>query len=189
MGIRIASYGLHKPSRGRLLKCQRCGARCSNHRTLDAHYRRDHKKSLRCSKCAKVCNTPSSLAHHKYFHLPIQHQCNDCPAKFRFKSEFTTHRISHAAKGYNQCQFGKCGNIFKHPNSLLRHIRTHKYTKTLKCRHCSYTTKDPRYLGIHMRKHLDPKYECQRCKVKFYHPESFKRHVATNKCRAPSPEY
>ena len=124
-------------------------------------------------------NTPNSLIRHFYTHLSGNHQCDQCPKSFHFKSELESQKNKHSN---HRLQCSKYDKSFIRNSDLNARLNTHGGQKW-KCSYkgCYKECADKCYLSTHMKIHSDElKYLCRKCNERFCFYEQRKRHKSNH---------
>ena len=117
-----------------------CMSRFRSVRNWNSHHQLIHKgHKLSCSKCNKTFKTPSFLCDHGYIHSDKKYKCEKCDKVFPFKSTYHIHRRTHLRSRIHKCFAGSCGQEYKWPQDLHRHIQIHR-NQTYGCNICDYTS-------------------------------------------------
>ena len=173
---------LEKKTESRKYKCRMCPEKSPSCRALTEHHQKKHG-IIYCSKCNKAFNNPHTLTKHMYEHGKKKHVCNNCGSKFPFKSQLTTHKLTHR-KANQLYMYPKCGKHFKSKSNLNHHTALH--TKPwLKCPDCKdYRTKDKRNFESHRLSHSKiERYFCDNCGVEFVYNTQKLRHIKDKVCK------
>ena len=130
-----------------------------------------------CGKCLKWVTTPNRFADHQYYHQEARHKCGRCNKTFHFNSGLQLHKNKHRRNKVYKCFAKNCAHIYKWPQDLLRHVKTHRIMRW-HCEYCDYTSNETRLLRQHKRTHLNiKKFACRRnCNDMFKHAMQRYRH-------------
>ncbi|KAJ6626763.1 Transcription factor grauzone, partial [Pseudolycoriella hygida] len=186
-------------------RCDICGKRLTDKRTLNSHMKShepDSSFTFECDSCHKSFRRESRLlAHKQYVHSPVK--CTRCGIDYPSKSKLTTHlRNAHQSKNTIPQFCDICGKHFsskqfflihmqsKHstmerpkfqPKSkpdLVRHMLRH-VESPVKCSICSKVLGNRFSLASHMRYvHVERRHRCTICDKKFRTSLTLKEHIA-----------
>lgn len=153
-----------------MIYCAQCKTttKCLNDRENDEERTKNCSKCQRalqykCTKCNIIYKTISSFKYHK---------------KIRCNKE-VEHLDAHSKK-LHKCS--KCDNSYKYRKHMLHHERSCGRTAFLKCKSCTYTSKDLYHLRAHFRNihtTFDEKnYKvCDLCGKRYKYTVNFNRHA------------
>ena len=171
----------------RKFKCPKCGQTEFSVQALNNHYRGTHGK-LTYKKCKKQFNTPSSLKKHEYIHLDKPFKCRHCDKCYPFKSQLSSHEITHTNQQDYKCNITRCNKTFKRKNEYDMHMRVHDGIEH-KCDHpgCTYSNYDECNLIAHQKVHKPEikRYTCTYCGENFLHYTQRSRHIQRECTKAP----
>ena len=134
------------------------------------HLNRHHDVKYQCSTCLKWIKTPSRFNEHKYTHKEARYKCGRCSKTFYFESGLKLHKHLHKRHRTYKCFSKNCNKLYKWPQDLLRHVKSH-LGRNLCCKVCDYSTYEKRLLTQHEVMHQDIKnYKCRKnCIQTFKH--------------------
>lgn len=89
---------------------------------------------------------------HMYIHKEKRFKCGRCGHKFTFQSGLNLHRNLHRRMCHYRCFAANCKRIYKWPQDLLSHIKSHLKV-ILKCEYCTYSMHERRLLVKHKNVH------------------------------------
>ena len=130
-GFNISVHGIRRRQCRTYLKCKipHCRSQFLTVRDWNSHHHLTHSGiKLSCNKCNKTFITPSFLRDHVYVHSDCKYNCEKCDKTFAFRSHYRIHRRTHLHSKIHKCFTGFCGQEYKWPQDLHRHIQVH-----LKC--------------------------------------------------------
>ena len=134
------------------------------------HLNKHHDMRYQCSTCLKWIKTPSRFNEHKYTHKEARYKCGRCSKTFYFESGLKLHKHLHKRHRTYKCFSKICNKLYKWPQDLLRHVKSH-LGRNLHCKVCDYSTYEKRLLTQHEVTHQDIKnYKCRKnCIQTFKH--------------------
>ena len=141
------------------------------------HLNRHRDIKYQCSTCLKWIKTPSRFNEHKYSHKEARYKCGRCSKTFYFESGLKLHKNLHKRYRTYKCFAKNCNKLYKWPQDLLRHVKSH-LDQNLRCEVCDYSTYEKRLLIQHKVMHQDIKnYKCRKnCTKTFKHAMQWYRH-------------
>ena len=185
--LSVKHHGLKKFKKIRKFRCKLCNKILNSRREANEHHKANHGKCY-CNICGKACNTPSTLERHMYVHSESKpHVCRTCGEAFTFEGEWKQHRFKHRRIAAFPCNH--CIKRFMREGELVKHQKVHE-NKDYNCDQCTYTSKDPRNLKQHLKKHTDDlPYMCIKCNNCFKYWTQKDRHKCPGIPRSSSPEF
>ena len=129
--------------------------------------------------------SPIQHRDHIYLHKEMQFTCGHCYKSFPSISRLNLHHHVHRKQRLYNCFSPNCKRMYKWPQDLIRHLKTHLLTRH-SCLHCEYSNPKKRLLVQHIRVHSnDLPLACRQCGTQFkhsmkcYHHEKSLNHFAT----------
>ncbi|XP_055608803.1 zinc finger protein 782-like [Uranotaenia lowii] len=203
----LQHHAQHHP-KNKLFECEHCDKTFLDERTLQCHesacwlQKTNTKRgTFQCDDCKETLPSFTLLTYHKRFkHMSEKFTCQDCNRVFLMKLQYNWHRTPRRYK----CE--TCEEPFKlvcllHRHKALIHGFTVGYQKIVspedpdlslfKCDLCDGFCEDHNIMITHKQSCFPPRSDsatesipkkilyCRKCKLKFAHPRSLKKH----KCR------
>ncbi|XP_054429516.1 transcriptional repressor CTCFL [Pteronotus mesoamericanus] len=163
-------------------QCQLCSYASKDTHKLKRHMRtHSGEKPYECHLCHARFTQRGTMKIHieqKHSDNVPKYQCPHCAASISRKSDLRVHlRNLHS---YTAAEMGcrYCPAVFHDRYSLLQHQKAHKHEKRFKCKNCSYTCKQERYMTAHVRTHTGEKpFTCISCNQRFQQKQLLTVHV------------
>ena len=186
-------------------KCQKCSLSFRTKAGLRKHKHNDgYKDRFQCQSCLRIFDEEEILDKHvKKWHK--KHQCTSCKMSFDdlYRLEKHIKRVHEGHEDFGQWKCDMCDKSFSKRHKLKIHSKVqHDVELLLTCNLCDKTFTQPKCLNNHSEKiHAFPcnncgkafvhgiEYKnhiykihgedvlCEKCNVKFFKPESLKRHI------------
>lgn len=162
-----------EPEEKRRYQCTKCDKSFAHRGSLFKHVKAAHSgRVFKCKECSDVYQTAQLLRRH----VCKKFACDQCDARFVWKSELNKHLKTHSPdkKRYSCID---CEKTFADPGGLLLHRNTKHLGRTYKCGQCGLELSTPRYLKNHiLAKHTEKKFKCDTCGSKFGRQFELKLH-------------
>jgi KRAB domain-containing zinc finger protein len=160
--------------------CDKCGRKCINKQTLQAHFRTHLEVTARRFKC-KICpqsfNRGDDLENHELKHVGIKNFCcTICSKLFMTKRQMTRHITRlHNAKRQFQCD--KCSYTATLKQYIIIHVKTHVKEKPIKTIDKSKVEK---IIKSFDKKYKENLFKCKICKKSYSNALNLHRHQFTH---------
>lgn len=134
------------------------------------------QRDIPCEICNKVLANRATYSQHMQRHNVCMYVCDKCGKGCPVLAELHIHQISrHGIGPYLQCEH--CP--YKAPTKLRlkEHIRLHTGERPFTCEKCGLTFRRQAIWRKHQAQHMEKKFQCQLCPLKFYHRENLADHM------------
>ncbi|CRK86610.1 CLUMA_CG000447, isoform A [Clunio marinus] len=184
--------------------CQFCGKLFKNSRRLNSHiliHQNDSEKKHKCDKCSRQFNFSGDLTRHKRVHENVKpYKCHLCPKSFIQSYALKLHINVHNNVRYTcdlcAAHFGGKPTLKKHMIKCSNGVAVKRSARSnaverdrYKClvEACKKQFSSRKYLGIHLEKVHDMKFECfeltcLECQLVFETTGEYSIHVKTHSC-------
>lgn len=114
----------HKFSHSRPHKCDECGKRLAQLRSLHRHKKRHaNQRNHKCETCDKLFSSTSDLQRHMTVHLDVWFQCPNCERRYKEKNDMTAHMETHGGEDTNDGTI--CDDKFTQGSGLHPQLQSH----------------------------------------------------------------
>ena len=192
----------------RLYHCHICQYSNSNKKVVTSHIKLKHlgEAPCHCSECDIPFSSRGTFYQHNVKHHPtrvakrslyarreqteVLLSCPDCSFTSTTEYELAKHSMIHTIPKSELFSCHVCFKDFRTQNALKSHFgRYHKRGEPYSCDMCSYKSKFPFLLSLHIRRHTkDFSVFCDKCDKGFFLKAELRRHKS-NSARCGGPDF
>ncbi|KXJ82083.1 hypothetical protein RP20_CCG015626 [Aedes albopictus] len=162
-------------------ECEKCGMKAKVMHMLHKHMKHKHRDEVfPCDKCYEAFFDRAKLEEHRKIHDHAKpYKCPNCPKRFKVRRDVTIHE--NHCKGHTPYLCTECGKGYSYHSSLALHMLRHK-EKGFPCERCPSKFYTKGSLKTHMiSSHATGKnVSCETCGARFTTKDTLQRHMISH---------